>query len=143
MNFRRIGMTDLKKLLNVRSLRKLSKELSLEQLQSISEKITMIITEKEEEIRLQELEEAKHQENLRKYKEMLEKDGITIDELAKLLADKVMKARKARKPVPPRPAKYKFKDANGKEKTWTGQGRTPKALQQLLDKGKKLEDFAI
>ncbi|HDL6251585.1 TPA: H-NS histone family protein, partial [Mannheimia haemolytica] len=51
--------------------------------------------------------------------------------------------RKARKALSPRPAKYKFVDANGNEKTWTGQGRTPKALQDALDSGKKLEDFAI
>ncbi|MDD0824940.1 H-NS family nucleoid-associated regulatory protein [Mannheimia sp. AT1] len=136
-------MSDLKALFNIRSLRAFSKDLTLEQLESISEKLAIIITEKQEEIKKQELEQAKQLENLNKYKEMLKQDGITIDELAELLANKVIKARKARKPVAPRPAKYKFVDENGNEKTWTGQGRTPKALQKLLNEGKKLEDFEI
>ena len=42
-----------------------------------------------------------------------------------------------------RPAKYKYIDENGDEKTWTGQGRTPKAIAAALEGGKALEDFAI
>ncbi|AHG75754.1 H-NS family nucleoid-associated regulatory protein [Mannheimia varigena] len=139
-------MSDLKSLLNIRTLRALAKDLALEQLRSIAEKLDTIIAEKEEEIRKEEQERAKQLESLNKYTEMLKQDGLSIDELAQLLADKVIKGRKtakARKAVAPRPAKYKFVDAEGNEKTWTGQGRTPKALQKALDKGKKLEDFAI
>jgi DNA-binding protein H-NS len=32
---------------------------------------------------------------------------------------------------------------NGKEKTWTGQGRIPSAIQEQLDAGKNLDDFLI
>ncbi|MFA9501018.1 H-NS family nucleoid-associated regulatory protein [Mannheimia sp. E30BD] len=139
-------MSDLKSLLNIRSLRVFAKDLALEQLKSLAEKLDTIIAEKEEEIRKEEQERAKQLESLNKYAEMLRQDGLSIDELAQLLADKVIKGRKtpkARKSVAPRPAKYKFVDAEGNEKTWTGQGRTPKVLQEALDKGKKLEDFAI
>lgn len=139
-------MSDLKSLLNIRSLRAFAKDLALEQLKSIAQKLDTIIAEKEEEIRKEEQEKAKQLESLKKYTEMLKQDGLSIDELAQLLADKMIKGHKTlkeRKSASPRPAKYKFIDAKGNEKTWTGQGRTPKALQQALDKGKKLEDFAI
>lgn len=43
----------------------------------------------------------------------------------------------------PRPAKYKFIDVNGETKTWTGQGRTPKPIAQALAEGKSLDDFLI
>ncbi|MDI5638182.1 H-NS histone family protein, partial [Salmonella enterica subsp. enterica serovar Kentucky] len=32
---------------------------------------------------------------------------------------------------------------NGNELTWTGQGRTPKAIAAAIEAGKTLEDFAI
>ncbi|EMR37000.1 DNA-binding protein H-NS [Vibrio harveyi CAIM 1792] len=34
-------------------------------------------------------------------------------------------------------------DANGIEKTWISQGSTPSAIQEALDAGKTLEEFAI
>lgn len=133
----------LKSISNIRNLRTLAKDADLEQLKEFAEKLATVILEKEEELKRVEAEKAKQLENLNKYKEMLKQDGLSIDELAELLADKVIKTRKTRKKLDPRPAKYKFTDANGNEKTWTGQGRTPKALQDALNKGKKLEDFAI
>ena len=42
-----------------------------------------------------------------------------------------------------RAAKYRFTDANGEEKTWTGQGRTPKPIATALANGKSLDDFLI
>lgn len=128
----------LKTLTNIRSLRVLARENSLEVLESIAEKLAIVIEEKREAVKAQELENAKRLEGLNKYKEMLEKDGISVEELALLLGSEVsVKKRESR------PAKYKFIDENGNEKTWTGQGRTPKALQLALDAGKSLSDFEI
>ncbi len=126
----------LKTLSNIRSLRVLARETSLEQLESLQEKLAIVIEEKREELKNQELEQAKLLEGLNKYKEMLAQDGISAEELVALLGGQVEK--KARKAIAPRPAKYKFIDANGNEKTWTGQGRTPRELV-----GKNLADFEI
>lgn len=126
----------LKTLSNIRSLRVLARETSLEQLESLQEKLAIVIEEKREELKNQELEQAKFLEGLNKYKEMLAQDGISAEELVALLGGQVEK--KARKAIAPRPAKYKFIDANGNEKTWTGQGRTPRELV-----GKNLADFEI
>jgi DNA-binding protein H-NS len=54
-----------------------------------------------------------------------------------LSKQKISKPKRA-----PRPAKYKYL-VNGKEKTWTGQGRIPSAIQEQLDAGKNLDDFLI
>ena len=127
----------LRTLSNIRSLRVLARETSLEQLESLLEKLTTVIEEKREEVKAQEAEQAKFLEQLKKYEEMLANDGISADELASLLG-KTPTEKKARKPIAPRPAKYRFVDANGNEKTWTGQGRTPRELV-----GKNLADFEI
>ena len=127
----------LKTLSNIRSLRVLARETSLEQLETLLEKLTIVIEEKREDVKAQELEQAKFLESLNKYKEMLAQDGISADELASLLSNAPVE-RKSRKPISPRPAKYKFVDVNGNEKTWTGQGRTPRELV-----GKNLSEFEI
>lgn len=127
----------LRTLSNIRSLRVLARETSLEQLESLLEKLTTVIEEKREEVKVQEAEQVKFLEQLKKYEEMLANDGISADELASLLG-KTPTEKKARKPIAPRPAKYRFVDANGNEKTWTGQGRTPRELV-----GKNLSEFEI
>ncbi|OEG04156.1 hypothetical protein BFG06_22165 [Aeromonas caviae] len=42
----------------------------------------------------------------------------------------------------PRPAKYKYAE-DGQEKTWTGQGRMPKAIAEAVANGRALEEFLI
>ncbi len=60
----------LKTLSNIRSLRVLARETSLEQLEALLEKLTIVIEEKREDVKAQELEQAKFLESLNKYKEM-------------------------------------------------------------------------
>ena len=127
----------LRTLSNIRSLRVLARETSLEQLEGLLEKLTIVVEEKREEIKAQEAEQTKFLEQLKKYEEMLANDGISADELASLLG-KMPTEKKARKLIAPRPAKYRFIDANGNEKTWTGQGRTPRELVS-----KNLANFEI
>lgn len=131
----------LKTLSNIRSLRVLSREVSLEQLESFAEKLAIVIEEKRESVKAQELENAKRIEGLNKYKDLLAKDGFSVEELAEFLGSSVPERK--REPRPARPAKYKFTDEFGNEKTWTGQGRTPLVLQKALAEGKTLADFEI
>ena len=128
----------LKVLTNIRSLRVLARNESLELLESILEKLQLVISEKREELLKIQQEEKERQERIAKYKDLLKQEGITVDELAELLdAEVPRKKREAR------PAKYQYVDENGVTKTWTGQGRTPKAIQTKLDKGQSLSDFEI
>ena len=128
----------LKVLTNIRSLRVLAKNESLELLESILEKLQLVISEKREELLKIQQEEKERQERIAKYKDLLKQEGITMDELAEILGAEV-----PRKKREARPAKYKYVDENGVTKTWTGQGRTPKAIQTKLDKGQSLSDFEI
>lgn len=100
-----------------------------------------MIEEKREALQAEELERAKRLEGLNKYKELLEKDGISAEDLVILLGS-AGEGRK-REPRPARPAKYKYVNEQGIEKTWTGQGRTPLAIQKALDAGHSLQDFEI
>ena len=134
-------MSDVLKILsNIRSIRPVLRECGLEQAEAILEKVTFVVEELREMEKAKELEKIKRHQELKKYRDMLAQDGITPEELAALLKGETVKNRESR---PARPAKYKFIDENGVEKTWTGQGRTPRALQQALNEGKSLEDFAI
>ena len=182
-------MTDvLKVLTNIRSLRVIARDLALEQLESILEKIQLVVAEKKEELLKAQQEENDRQERIAKYKELLKQEGITTDELAEILGSNVVRKKRES-----RPAKYQYVDENGDKvrpvvvhrailgsldrfvaflleettgnlpvwlapvqvkvlpisdkygvtKTWTGQGRTPKAIQVQLDKGKSLSSFEI
>ena len=69
--------------------------------------------------------------------------GCHIELSLELLAAVGSSQPKAKSTRAPRPAKYKYTDENGNEQTWTGQGRTPKAITAAIEAGKTLEDFAI
>ncbi|WP_114891842.1 H-NS family nucleoid-associated regulatory protein [Haemophilus haemolyticus] len=134
-------MSELAKgLTNLRSLRAAVRELTLEQAESALEKLQTAVEEK----RANEAElikaETERKERLAKYKELMEKEGITPEELQEIFGTAATSARAKR---PPRPAKYAFIDENGERKTWTGQGRTPRPIQNELNSGKSLSDFEI
>lgn len=129
-----------KVLLNLRSLRAYSREhLTLEQMQELLEKLNQVVNERVAEEEEKRAEEQEKEKKIAEYREMLIADGIDPDELIATLAGQP----KTKKKRTPRPAKYKFTDENGKEKTWTGQGRMPTALAKAIEDGKKLEDFEI
>ena len=120
----------LKVLSNIRSLRLATRDFSVEQLENLLEKIETLVSEKKVELAKAQEEENARQERIAKYKELLEKEGISRQELAEILgldvSEKVSGVSKKRSA---RPAKYQYVDENGVTKTWTGQGRTPKAIQ--------------
>ena len=127
-------------LINLRSLRAAVRELTLEQAESALEKLQAVIAEKREEEAEVIKAEAERRERLAKYKELMKQEGITAEDLHEMFGAAPVVARVKRAP---RPAKYQFIDENGEHKTWTGQGRTPRPIQQALDAGKSLADFEI
>lgn len=132
-------MTDaIKLLMNIRSLRAFAREsMTLEQLQEALEKLNQVVNERTAEEEQAKAANKEHEEKLEAYRQMLLSDGIDPEELLAMTAKAPKKLRAVR------PAKYKFTDENGEEKTWTGQGRTPSALKKALDDGANLDDFLI
>ena len=134
----------LKTLSNIRSLRALSREISLEQLTEIQEKLDIVVAERKEAAAQSIAEEQAKAEKMEKFLAMLASEGINQDEFVESLNNANAKNTKASKKRVSRPAKYKYLDEDGAEKTWTGQGRTPKVIKDAIDTGNKtLDDFLI
>ncbi|MGU5600579.1 H-NS family histone-like protein [Aeromonas caviae] len=129
----------LKVLLNIRSLRAALRELSLEQIQEAHEKIEAIYLERLEHAEKEQAANAERQQKLAEFQAMLAQAGIDPTELVGC-APAAATAAKAKRA--PRPPKYRYVE-NGVEKTWTGQGRTPKFLAEQLEQGRQLDDFLI
>tara|TARA_Y100001956_G_C4122838_1_gene188433 strand:+ start:758 stop:1177 length:420 start_codon:yes stop_codon:yes gene_type:complete len=137
-------MSELTKtLLNIRSLRAFSRELTLEQLEEALDKLTIVVEERKESEEAERAAAAEQEAKLSAIAEQIAKDGIDVEALISALAGETKGKAKAKSKRAPRPAKYEYVDANGETKTWTGQGRTPSAIQEQLDAGKVLEDFLI
>ncbi|WP_343711414.1 H-NS family nucleoid-associated regulatory protein [Kosakonia radicincitans] len=133
---------DLKNLNNIRILRAQARELPAEALEEILEKFTIVVEERREEETSQRKEIEEKRAKLEAFRAKLLEEGIDPSELISTIKTGQNKA-KSKSPRSPRPAKYKYVDEDGNEKTWTGQGRTPRAIAKALEEGKKLEDFAI
>ncbi|MEB8021183.1 H-NS histone family protein [Raoultella ornithinolytica] len=132
-------MTDaIQALNNIRTLRAQARETDLATLEEILEKLTAIVEDRRQEESFAQQQNAERQAKIDALRTQLLKDGI---DPAELLGNVKSSRPPAVRTV--RPAKYKYIDENGDEKTWTGQGRTPKAIAAALESGKVLEDFAI
>jgi len=129
----------LKNLNNIRSLRVMARELSVEVLDDMLEKLRVVTKERRDEEELLQRQRAEQQEKINTLLAMMRADGIDPEELLSMSAATSRSVKKCQ----PRPAKYRFTDTNGETKTWTGQGRTPKPIAQALATGKSLDDFLI
>ncbi|MFQ2298499.1 H-NS family nucleoid-associated regulatory protein [Aeromonas dhakensis] len=132
----------LKTLLNIRSLRVALRELSFEQLEEAKEKFEQVYTERFESTEKERAEQAEHQRKLAEFSEMLKQAGVDPRDLLSSTAPAASAKGSNKAKRAPRPAKYKYQE-NGQEKTWTGQGRMPKAIAALVEQGKSLDDFLI
>lgn len=129
----------LKALNNLRTLRVQAREVDIDTLNEMLEKLSVVVAERREEQEAALASEREKADKLAKYKEMLLNDGIDISDLTKLASvETKSKAKRA-----PRPAKYQYTDENGETKSWTGQGRTPSPIKKALEAGGSLNDFLL
>lgn len=129
----------LEKLNNIRSLRAMSREFSIDVLEDMLAKLRTVNEEKRAEEQAAQALRAEHQEKLNTWLELMIADGITPEQLV----GHNSASSKGNKKRQPRPPKYRFTDHTGAEKTWTGQGRMPKPLAKAVAEGKSLDSFLI
>lgn len=129
----------LKNLNNIRSLRAMAREFSVDVLEDMLEKFRVVTKERRDEEEQLQRQRAEQQAKINALLAQMQADGISPEELLSITPATARSVKKRQ----PRPAKYRFIDLNGETKTWTGQGRTPKPIAQALAAGKSLDDFLI
>lgn len=129
----------LKNLNNIRSLRAMAREFSVDVLEDMLEKFRVVTKERRDEEEQLQRQRAELQAKINALLAQMQADGISPEELLSITPATARSVKKRQ----PRPAKYRFIDLNGETKTWTGQGRTPKPIAQALAAGKSLDDFLI
>ena len=129
----------LKNLNNIRSLRAMAREFSVDVLEDMLEKFRVVTKERRDEEEQLQRQRAEQQEKINTLLALMQADGINPEELLSMTPATARSVKKRQ----PRPAKYRFTDLNGETKTWTGQGRTLKPIAQALAAGKSLDDFLI
>ena len=134
-------MNELTKgLTNLRSLRAAVRDLTLEQAESSLLKLQAAVEEKRAQAAEIEQAEQERRARIAKYKELIKQEGITAEELTAIIGIAPSSIRKKREP---RPAKYKYTDETGQERTWTGKCRTTRLIKKALYKGASLSSFEI
>ncbi|KAA8596537.1 DNA-binding protein H-NS [Vibrio cyclitrophicus] len=129
----------IKTLLNIRTLRAFSRELTFEQLEDALDKLTTVYLERQESEEAEREARAEKEAKVAEMAKQISESGIGVEDLLAALSGQP-KTKKIRQP---RPAKYQYTDESGTKKTWTGQGRTPAAIQTKLDAGQSIDDFLI
>ena len=129
----------LKNLNNIRSLRAMAREFSVDVLEDMLEKFRVVTKERRDEEEQLQRQRAEQQAKINALLAQMQADGISPEELLSITPATARSVKKRQ----PRPAKYRFIDLNGETKTWTGQGRTPKPIALALATGKSLDDFLI
>lgn len=126
---------------NIRTLRSVLKDSDLLELEGFHKKIGKIIEEKKHKEAEDAAAAAQQEQKLALIAKQITEQGIDVGSLIDALSNETKNKPQSKRT--PRPAKYKYVDANGEDKTWTGQGRTPSSIQAQLDEGKALSDFLI
>ncbi len=112
------------------------KELSVEDLKEVAEKLDKVISERDAQAEAEAEANAERNAKIDEIRKQMEAVGLSIDDLG---STEIKAAPKKRAP---RPAKYTI-EVDGETITWTGQGRMPTVFKNQLDKGRTMEDFLI
>jgi len=145
-------MIEQSQLSNIRSLRKLASEMGDNAFLEFAEKVEVIKGEVNSRIAEEEEKKALVEEKLKATTELLQGEGfnVSLESVRALLLGQVEapaasegkgKGGKGVKRGSVEP-KYAY-TVDGEEHTWTGRGRMPLALKEMIDGGEDLDSFLI
>ncbi|EMK5910104.1 H-NS histone family protein [Salmonella enterica subsp. enterica serovar Hadar] len=136
---------------NIRTIRKEAHEMGHESFLEFAEKVLIVKGEIEEAQQEEIAKQALVEEKLKATTELLQSEGfeVSLEAVRALLLGQIDaptptgkgKGGKGVKRGSVEP-KYAF-NVEGEEQTWTGRGRMPLALKELIEKGEELESFLI
>lgn len=112
------------------------KELSVEELRDLADKLDKILVERESMAAEEEQAMAARNAKIEEIRQQMEAVGLSIDDLGGVTAKAVAKKRA------PRPPKYQI-EVNGELVQWTGQGRMPTVFKNEVSKGRSMDEFLI
>ncbi|MBO1271316.1 H-NS histone family protein [Shewanella sp. 4t3-1-2LB] len=112
------------------------KDLSVEELRDLANKLEKIVAEREEEAAEEAKAQADRLAKIEEIRQQMESVGLSVEDLGVVAAAKPVKKRA------PRPPKYKI-EIDGETVTWTGQGRMPTVFKNEMEKGRSMDDFLI
>ncbi|ELL2572443.1 H-NS histone family protein [Salmonella enterica] len=136
---------------NIRTIRKEAHEMGHESFLEFAEKVLIVKSEIEEAQQEEIAKQALVEEKLKATTELLQSEGfeVSLEAVRALLLGQIDaptptgkgKGGKGVKRGSVEP-KYAF-TVEGEEQTWTGRGRMPLALKEMIEKGEELESFLI
>ena len=130
----------LKLVTNRNSLKSLTKDFYIDELEKFSLNLNIIIKQrKEQELKRKEKNKEKIQK-IENIKLLLAEQGLSINDL---MADPLHQAKKLIKAKTKLPPKYRLVDLDGAIHEWTGRGLPPKSFKQHFDRGHTKESCLI
>ena len=123
-----------------RKLQSALSSVSVSEIDSIIKKLQTIKAKREEEEAFLAQQRQEKQSKVDSLIAQMEQQGISFEDLQSLSA---LSQNQKSKPKVKRPIKFKLKDNDGNEHTWTGIGRMPKVFATACSNGADIEDFRI
>lgn len=127
-----------KYLSNISSLRAFAKDKEIAFLEKALENLSQVIVDQKEMIELERIELEELEINRQAIIKELAEKGWTLE----ALLNPVMKENKKRSSGISKP-KYAYPAETGEMLYWSGRGRMPFGLKELINNGRNLEDFLI
>ena len=125
---------------NRNSLKALTKDFYIDELEKLVNNINIIIEQrKEAEAKLKEKHKEKIQQ-IENIKTLLSEQGLSIDDLINDPTATINKPSKSKKKLKP---KYRIVDLNGETHEWTGRGKTPIVFKDYFELGNSKESCLI